>query len=226
MTRREILLSVSTLAIGLAVGALLYGHCQTPPKAPVAPHEDPVTEDDPPDDPRAVPEPSPVPDVDAPPSDVADDAGAADAAPGPAGQPHKAPRLRLKNLFIHPASDERLCVNVAPGSSALELLACRGHKGTERWTFVEDPSGTSQIRGKDGDCMQIGPLSARGEPTMELAACTRDTPRFRHTEDRRLEDVHSGQCVTARAVEKRATLILAVCDPNARSGTQTWALTP
>jgi len=233
MTRRELGFGVSTLVVGLALGALLYRHCESPPKAPERTREEPVTEDDPPDDPRAIPEPAPVADADEQADEQAgeqagelQDAATADAAPGPDGRAHRAPRLRLRNLFIHPAVDDRLCVNVSPDSSALELLSCRGHKGTERWTFVEDPTGASRIRGRDGDCMRIGPLNTRGEPTLELASCTGDTPRFRHTEDRRLEDVHSGQCITARTADKHAPLILAVCDRNARSGVQTWALTP
>jgi hypothetical protein len=224
MTRREIGLSMTTFTVGLAMGALLYRQFQPPPKAPPVAHEETVTEDEPPDDPRAVPEPSPVPDADAPPKEVA--LTRPDAAPAPESRREKSPRLHLRDLFIHPVLDDRVCVNVAPGGTALELLACRGHKGTERWTFVEDPDGTSRIHGRDGDCMHIGPLNGRGESTLELALCTSDTPKFRYTESRQLEEAHSGQCVTARTVDKRAPLILAACDPNARTGVQTWAVTP
>jgi hypothetical protein len=227
MTRRELGWAVSALTIGLAVGALLLRHCESSAPAPrEAAHEDPVTENDPPDDTRAAPPDAPldpVPDADdTEPSDTA----VTDAATEPDGPSHKKARLRLRNLYIRPVGDDRLCVNISPGSGALELLACRGHRGTERWTFEEDLSGTSRIRGHDGGCFRIGPVNARGEPTVEVAPCAVDTPRFRHAEDRRLEEVHSGQCVTARTVGKHAQIVLAVCDANARSGVQTWALTP
>ena len=230
MTKRELGGSLATLAIGLLLGALLYRHCASAkPDARVPSHDEPVAEADPPESAEPL---GPLGEASTPawPGDVDQAApeesldARTDSGPG-RGLPRGA-HLRLKNLYIHPVADDRLCVNVGPGSAALELLACRGHKGTERWTFVEDPSGTSRIRGSDDGCWRLGPPDRRGETTIELAACGTETPRFRHREDRRLEEVHSGQCVTAGSTKRGAPLVLAVCDPNARSFVQTWALTP
>jgi len=236
MTKREVGWTTFVLTVGVAVGALLYRHCATSSTSKQAsPRDAEVAEDDPPADSQDAPvetvpvesarpsvPPAPAPDPDEPtPSEAVEDAATPLDAHSAAGG-----RLKLRNLRIHPLGNDHLCLSASEGSPVLELLPCRTHKTTERWTFVEDLSGTSVIRGHDGGCLRVGAVNRRGEPTLEVQPCGADTPRFRVTADHRIEETHSGQCLTAKTVDKHARIVLAVSDPNARALVQAWVLSP
>jgi hypothetical protein len=132
--------------------------------------------------------------------------------------------VRSANLLVHPVGKDDECMDSpAHGGHGLQLFRCHG-RTNQRWTFAEDTSGASRIAGGEGGCVRIGPREYSGEPPLVVGACDSGVPRFRHREDKRLEEVASGQCVTARPHQKRVKLFLEPCD--ASNAGQTWTFSP
>lgn len=228
MTKGEIAWGSAALLAGLAVGALLVRRCQMPHASRTlasqdasAPPSDAWTSSDAID--GGEPTPPTLDAREAVPDATSAEVDASISPPADAGRrltPRAHPALLEKNLLIHPVGAETLCVDASLRSSLLQLYPCHGKKN-QRWTFSEDPNGTSRISGAEG-CLRVG-AAIRGEPTLEMGSCGADTERFRHTEDRRIEDTHSKMCVTVHQTEAHARLVLAPC--NSSRG-QSWSLTP
>jgi hypothetical protein len=225
MTKRELTLGGCALLVGLATGALLFWR-----RAPKDPPRVSVTVDAtaPVEEVTPAPVASALPDDSVPilPPSPSDTSAPHDppVRPKDAGVDASPIILRASNLLIHPASNERECVD-APTHAAqgLQLFPCHGRKN-QRWTFAEDLSGANRIFGADGGCVRIAEAASGGEPPLIVGGCGTDSPRFRHLADKRLQEVQSGQCITVRSAEKRARLTLEACDP--ANGGQTWTFSP
>jgi hypothetical protein len=218
MTRRELGVALGALVIGVAIGAILLRRREPAPVVTVAnevaPSED-LADDSPAGDDGSVAVDDESPRPPAPTPTAAEPAtkdAASDAPPS---------SFRERRLLIHPATNTGLCVEAPPRTSGLQIRMCHG-KRNQRWTFVEDPTGASLVLGEGGACLGIGRPNADGEPIMELGPCGASPDRFRVADGHRLEDAHSGQCVTVRHVERRAGLVLEVCNP--RNVGQGWTL--
>ena len=231
MTQRELASGAGALLVGLLLGALVIRHCAGSPRhvhteeAPVdAPGILPadgaspdVTDSGDADALDAEPE---VPDAALLPEVVKRDAARATARDA---SPDAAPIvLRASNLLIHPGRNEHDCVDAPSHGRGLQLYPCHG-RTNQRWTFAEDTTGASRIFG-EGGCVRVTAAQVGGEPTLDVGACSGDVSRFRHRADQRLEDAQSGQCVTVRALEKHARLVLEACD--ASNAGQTWTFSP
>ena len=227
MTKRELSWGVVALLAGAIAGALLVHRFQAPsPTAmtPVVADIDAAVEDrdsgEPMDDDAALDGSADFMEPDA--SGIPPRREASTDAVTPPSKPHARPSLVERNLLVRPGGYEGLCMDAPSRGPGLQLFPCHGRKN-QRWTFAEDPNGTSVISGTAG-CLRAGRPAARGESTVEVGACGPDASRFRHTDDRRLEDVHSGLCVTAHQLETHAPLVLTACNPS--RGGQTWSLSP
>jgi hypothetical protein len=230
MTKREVIWGLLAMALGVLVGVFVVLRRQKPPVVPPAVLDASAPEPDasePPDDAQVIDAPADA----APPVD--DDASIpplsldADAPVEPAPKPdagHHAPRPKLReaNLEVRLVGSDAMCVDAPSNRAGLQLFHCHG-KANQRWTFTEDLNGISAISG-EGGCWRVGPPGARGESLIDRGACGPGAARFRHTDDHRLEDDHSGLCVTVHDTKRRSPLVLAACNPS--RGGQTWSLTP
>jgi hypothetical protein len=230
MTKRELAFGASALVVGIAVGVLFFRRPPASPSLPVTVDARVVADvDAAPSAPEAdvpeaeTPPPDEAPSVDASRAIATGDAARSTPKLRDAGPDAPAIVVRASNLLIHPSANEHLCVDAPSRGHGLQLYRCHGRKN-QRWTFAEDITGANRIFGSEGGCVRVAGAQGGNEPTLDVGACGPDAPRFRHRADRRLEEVQSGQCVTVRALEKHAKLVLEPCDPS--NGGQGWTFSP
>jgi hypothetical protein len=231
MTKREVLWGLLAMVLGVLVGVFVMLRRYRPPVRPPPVETDASAPEadasEPPDDAAVT---DALEDADLPLDDDASlpplslDAGKpVHVAPRPdAARPAPHPKLREANLEVRLVGADGMCVDAPRHGPRLQLFPCHG-KANQRWTFTEDLNGTNVISG-DGDCWRVGPPTTHGEAAVDRGACGSGSARFRLTDDRRLEDAHSGLCVTVRDARKRSRLFFAACDPS--HGGQTWSLNP
>jgi hypothetical protein len=250
MTKNEVAWGAGSLVVGIIVGALLLRQCDRPrPKhtssiddtSDVPLQEIPASDagdaalgdafaDEPLPEPSAPPAHPPRPhhhDASTPKEAAPPDA-TQEPEPLPSHDAGHAPPppavLSEQNLLIRPVSSPGACVDDPGRSSNLTLHGCHGRLN-QRWTFTEDTSGASQISGGGGGCIHLGRARGENVPVLQIGACGAGTARFRHTEDRRLVDVQSGQCVTTTSTVSGSHPKLVLMDCDASNPLQKWALT-
>jgi hypothetical protein len=142
-----------------------------------------------------------------------------------AGKPQK---VTGANYVIHASSNQNLCLDVqgdkAAANQGVGLFTCHG-KENQRFTFVDQPQGTSSITTIGNLCIDVhGGGVADGTP-VDVFPCGNDQPNqvFRHFEDGRIHEVHSQKCLTANPVAQGTRLALYTCDT--ANDAQVWVLT-
>jgi len=245
MTKRDLLLGVTALLIGVLLTWLLVrrpehrvdphpmvvdiggGHDEDAPDASIAILDASIPEEDAPielgDSSLLDPPPPPGPrarDASRPHDahDAKDPKDRRDAAPEAA-----APIvIHETNLLMHPVGNPLECVDAPSHGHTLQLYPCHG-RSNQRWNFAEDTGGASRISNVDGDCVRVGQSSRGDAVPVEVGPCSADVARFRHIEGRRLQEVRSGQCITVSRLQRHARLALEPCDPS--NSAQQWSLT-
>ena len=136
--------------------------------------------------------------------------------------------IRGANLLIHAGANEELCVDAqldpAEGHRMARLVHCHG-RDEQRWTFVDQGDGSSEIVGVGGECLDVqGRSSGEGTP-LQLYACTGAVnQRFRHLIDGRLQEVQTGMCLTVGDLVERSPVYIDTCKDKPEP--QAWVISP
>ena len=146
-----------------------------------------------------------------------------DAAAVTRGQDARAPHeagfagLKAAHIYIHPASNEQLCIDRRTGWHGYKLFPCASVRN-QRWILEEDPSGIIHIQGGETDCIQVGE-KVGSEYVLVQGACDGTRARFRH-EDKRFREIETNRCLSVHSIAKKAQIFVSPCDPSSQA--QMW----
>ena len=127
--------------------------------------------------------------------------------------------LKAEHIYIHPASNDQLCIDRRSGWHGYKLWTCKTVKN-QRWTLEEDPSGVIRINGSSTDCVHVGE-KVGNEYLIVKGACDGTRARFRH-EEQRFRELDTNRCLSVHSLDKNAQIFLSACDPSSQG--QQWGL--
>jgi len=121
------------------------------------------------------------------------------------------------SVSLHAAQHNEMCVDAsASRQGRIQLFKCHGH-ANQRWTFVGQPDGGTQLVGVDGSC--IGSVARDHE--LGLSPCNGPANRYRF-DGGRLTELVTGTCVTASDFQNGARVFLDACSSS--SVGQIWTI--